>query len=224
METEAGTPTGVKELIARLRDQGVRAGKEEADRLLREAGDQAAQMVARAQAEAAQIRDKAHTEIQAERDAAREAIQLAFRDTELRIKSELKGAFRQHVRRLVTAELGDPEVMRRLILQIAGQAAATVPQGRPVEILLGRDWFSSTGDPAALPEEDRKRLGQLLLGISRDMLREGVELKPSGEKEAGIRIRLVGQDLEIDLSDETLSRLLLRCLNPRYRAIVQGVE
>jgi V/A-type H+/Na+-transporting ATPase subunit E len=224
METETGAPTGVKELIARLRDQGVRAGKEEAERLLKEAREQASQMVARAQTEAAQIRDKAHGEIQAERDAAREAIQLAFRDTELRIKSEFKGAFQQYVRRLVTAELGDREVLRRLILQIAGQAAATVPEGRPVEILVSRDWFTSAGDPAALPEGDRKRLDQLLLGLSRDMLREGVELRPSGQKEAGIRIRLVGQDLEIDLSDETLSRLLLQCLNPRYRAIVQGVE
>jgi hypothetical protein len=34
----------------------------------------------------------------------------------------------------------------------------------------------------------------------------------------------VGEDLEIDLSDEALSELLLGYLIPRFRAIVTGVE
>jgi V/A-type H+-transporting ATPase subunit E len=51
-----------------------------------------------------------------------------------------------------------------------------------------------------------------------------VELKPHGEVHAGIRVRLVGQDLEIDLSDRALSDLLLEHLTPRYRAIVTGEE
>ncbi len=56
------------------------------------------------------------------------------------------------------------------------------------------------------------------------MLREGVDLKPSGETNGGMRVRLVGEDLEIDLSDEALSELLLGYLIPRFRAIVTGVD
>jgi V/A-type H+-transporting ATPase subunit E len=56
------------------------------------------------------------------------------------------------------------------------------------------------------------------------MLREGVELKPSRDLNRGIRIRLIGEDLEIDLSDQALSDLLLENLLPRYRAIVRGEE
>ena len=43
-------------------------------------------------------------------------------------------------------------------------------------------------------------------------------------KEAGIRIRLTGKDLEIDLREHVLSGLLLKCLTPRYRAIAEGME
>jgi V/A-type H+-transporting ATPase subunit E len=64
----------------------------------------------------------------------------------------------------------------------------------------------------------------LVLGISGDMLREGVDLKPSEDISGGIRIRLVGEDLEIDLSDQAISDLLLQNLLPRYRAIVTGAE
>jgi hypothetical protein len=34
----------------------------------------------------------------------------------------------------------------------------------------------------------------------------------------------VGEDLEIDLSDQAISDLLLQNLLPRYRAIVAGAE
>jgi V/A-type H+-transporting ATPase subunit E len=56
------------------------------------------------------------------------------------------------------------------------------------------------------------------------MLREGVDLKPSDSIGGGIRIRLVGEDLEIDLSDKAISELLLQTMLPRYRTIVSGVE
>ena len=56
------------------------------------------------------------------------------------------------------------------------------------------------------------------------MLREGVELKPSDELQGGIRVQLLGEDMEIDLSDEALSDMLLKYLLPRYRAIVSGQD
>ena len=70
METAPGVPTGVQELITRLRDQGVQAGKQEADRLVGEAREQADRMVAQAREETDRLRAKAHDEIQAEQAAA----------------------------------------------------------------------------------------------------------------------------------------------------------
>jgi V/A-type H+-transporting ATPase subunit E len=63
-----------------------------------------------------------------------------------------------------------------------------------------------------------------VLGISGELLREGVDLKPAESVGGGIRIRLVGEDLEIDLSDKAISELLLQTMLPRYRAIVSGAE
>jgi len=56
------------------------------------------------------------------------------------------------------------------------------------------------------------------------MLRDGVELSPSENLKRGIRIRLIGEDLELDLSDQAISELLLENLLPRYQAIVRGEE
>ena len=45
---------------------------------------------------------------------------------------------------------------------------------------------------------------------------------PSSEVEGGARVRVVGEDLEIDLTNEAISKLLLKHLLPRYRAILEG--
>jgi len=224
MVTVPKSQAGVQELIGRLRDEGFRAGEQEADQLLQEAKRKAELIVADAKEEAHRMRSDARAEIEAEQAAAREAIRLAFRDTELKIESELKTAFAEQVRRLVTMELKDKEFLRQLILVVCGRVAPTIQPDQRVEVLLANELFMSDGKETRLTEQGKERLGHFILGISSEMLREGVQLKPSRNSESGMTLKLIGQDLEIDLSAKALSEMLLKYLIPRYRAIVEGVE
>ena len=54
------------------------------------------------------------------------------------------------------------------------------------------------------------------------MLRDVIELVPATQIKGGIKVRLVGKDIEIDLTDEALTDLILKYLLPRYREIVSG--
>jgi V/A-type H+-transporting ATPase subunit E len=58
------------------------------------------------------------------------------------------------------------------------------------------------------------------VALSGDVLRQGIELIPSNEVQGGARVRLVGEDLEIDMSDQALSQMMLKLLLPRYRKIL----
>jgi V/A-type H+-transporting ATPase subunit E len=150
---------------------------------------------------------------------------VAIRDTELKMEAELKADFAAHVRRLVSVEMSDREFLRQVILAIAGMAASDKAcEDQPVEILLPKDLFETDEKMTELTEKGKDRMRRLVLGISGDMLREGVDLKPSDDISGGIRLRLVGEDLEIDLSDQAISDLLLKNLLPRYVAIVSGAE
>ena len=40
----------------------------------------------------------------------------------------------------------------------------------------------------------------------------------------GARVRVKGEDAEVDLSDEAVSALLMKHLLPRFQAILQGSE
>ena len=217
--------SGVQELINRLRDEGVKAGREKSDQVLREAQEEASRIVAQAKAEAEEMLSKARSKIETERAAANDSLRVAIRDTELKMEAELKAGFAAHVKRLVSVELSDREFLRQIVLAIAGMAAGDKAcEGQSVEVLLPQDLFETDERETRLTEKGQDRMRHLVLGISGDMLREGVDLKPSEEISAGIRIRLVGEDLEIDLSDQAISDLLLQNLLPRYRAIVSGTE
>jgi V/A-type H+-transporting ATPase subunit E len=169
--------------------------------------------------------DKARIEIENEKEAALASLRVAIRDTELKMEAELKAKFAAHVKRLVSVEMEDVAFLRQVILAIAGLAVGDKASGeQPVEVLLPKNLFQSDDKSTQLTEKGRERVRRLVLGISGDMLREGVDLKPSDSIGGGIRIRLVGEDLEIDLSDKAISELLLQTMLPRYRTIVSGVE
>ena len=73
-------------------------------------------------------------------------------------------------------------------------------------------------------EKLSERTKQTILGLSSEMLREGVELIPSSEIEGGARVRLVKDKLEIDLSDKAISKLLYQRILSRFQSILEGSE
>jgi V/A-type H+-transporting ATPase subunit E len=206
--------SGVKKLIDRIRDEGVHSARAEADRILTEAKAQAARIVADAKAQAATIKKEAHAAMEREQTATIEALRIAARDTSLELRSATMSAFEEHVRRLVTDVTTERFVLRDMILVLAGKAAEDLIEDKDALILV----------PDGLADEVSAELEEFLrqsaAALSADVLRKGIELIPSNEVRGGARVRLVGEDLEIDLSDEALSEMMLKLLLPRYRKIL----
>jgi len=208
------TSSGVKDLINRIRDEGVQSARDEAERILSEARSQAARIVSDARAEAAAMKKDAAAAVEREQTAAIEALRIAARDTGLELRSAVLSAFEEHVRRLVTDVTTDSSVLRDMILVLAGRAAEDLIKDRDAAILIPE----RLADDA--PPELEEFLQRSAVALSAEVLRKGVELIPSSEVQGGARVRLVDEDLEIDLSDEALSEMMLKLLLPRYRKIL----
>jgi V/A-type H+-transporting ATPase subunit E len=82
-------------------------------------------------------------------------------------------------------------------------------------LLLRQVVVAAAGQQNAVDPEDVDRL---LAGAGAAMLREGVGLGAA----AGVRIVLSGQDVVIEVSDETLAALLAERLAPRFLARLDG--
>ncbi len=213
------TSSGVQELIDRIRDQGVQAAQEEADRLLRHARQQASEIVAQAKAEAEAAQAKARAEIEAYRQASIEALRLAARDTVLDLKARVMARFEEFVKRLVVSATRDKELVRSIVLVLAGHAAEEFIQDKEIEVRISNSLLEGQTGPVFKEE------GKLaILGLSSDMLREGLELVSDSEIEGGARVRLVQDKLEIDLSDRAIARMISQRLLPRFKAILEGAE
>jgi V/A-type H+-transporting ATPase subunit E len=214
MSEPVAKSSGVKELIDRIRDEGVQAARQEADRILTEAKAQAARIVSDAKAEAAAMKKEAEAATQREQMAAIEALRIAARDTGLELRAAVMAAFEEHVRRLVTDVTSDGSVLRDMILVLAGRAAEDLIKDKNAAILV----------PKHLADEATPELEELLrrtaVALSADVLRKGIELIPSSAVQGGARVQLVDDDMEIDLSDEALSEMMLKLLLPRYRKLL----
>ena len=219
MTEQMTTSSGVQELIARIRDQGVKSGQDEAERIIAEARETAEALIREAKAEATALRQKTQAKIAADKAAAEEALKLAARDTNLELQGTVVSAFERQVTRLVSSDTRNPEFLQALVLVLAGKSAEEYITDKDIQVLVSNLGLGQDEDPEI---EERARRGTLMMAS--DMLREGVELIPADDVQGGVRVRVVDEDLEIDLTSDAIARLILRYMLPRFRALLAGAE
>ncbi len=216
--------SGVEALIDRLREQGVQAGRAEAETILAEARRRAAQIVHEAEANAAELVEAARKEAQMLQTGGEEALRIAMRDTVLRLKVELTGRFSAEVRRLIAVAMDQESFLKQLILEVAARAReeAGVDAGEAVQVQLPRALVGLEElrrNPLELREGS---LSHFVLSLAGNVLAEGVSFGVTGDDSRGICLYLKGKDVTIDLTDEKVAALLLQHLQPRFRAILEG--
>ncbi|QDV83722.1 V-type ATP synthase subunit E [Stieleria magnilauensis] len=219
--TKPKESSGVEELIGRLREQGVEEGKAQADALMEQTRLKAERHLDEAKREADGLLQRARENAEKSKRAGEEAVQLAVRDAILSLKSEMVDQFSDRVRRLASRELNDGVFLKQLILEIGGRSAPTRDQS--AKLLLPKDAIGLEqlrSDPEEVKEGN---LSHFVASITKEMLRDGLELGTREDTSAGIRIQLLDENVEIELTDEAIAELLLRHLVPRFRAIMEGI-
>ena len=224
-QEDNGTSKGVDALITKLRDEGVAAGREEAERIVSAARGEAAKILDRAQREAKAHIAAAHKEADSYRSAGEEAVKTAMRDTILEMKSRLLQRFSADVERLASERLRDETVLKEMILELVGRVRedAKLDKQEQVEMILPEK-VAGLDELRRNPAELQKgRATRYVLDLTDEMLREGLTFRGSDDIEAGIRIRLVDSKIDIDVTDKAIASLLLEHLQPRFRAVLEGI-
>jgi len=187
------TNSGVQNLVDRIRDQGILAANEKANKILRDAEAKSAKMLSDAKLEVEKLRETARLEIEADHAAALEALKLSARDAMLQLKAKVSSEFEVFVQRLVTSATRDEQFIKTIVLVLAGHVEEELIGDKDIQILISE--VILTGKPN---EELGERGKQTILSLSSEMLREGVELIPSSDIQGGANVRLVKDKLEID--------------------------
>jgi V/A-type H+/Na+-transporting ATPase subunit E len=224
-DNKSSTASGVEVLIKRLRQEGVDKGRQEAERIVTDAQHHAQWLVDQAHEQAERVLQEARAEAGRLHRSGEEALQIAARDTILHMKTVLSQRFAVEVKRLVGEPLRDEDFLRRLILEIAGRTRDEVGlnTAKRMEVLLPKD-VVGLEELRRHPEELKEgTLSHFVLTVAQKLLREGVSFGRGEDNHTGIRLQLTDHDLEVELTDEAVATLLLEHLQPRFRALLEGI-
>lgn len=218
------TSSGVDALIARLRDQGVEAGREMASRLVKEAERKAEKTVVEAKEKAKRIVKEARDQAERLKTGGEDALRVATRDTILQFREELREYLDTNVRRLVCEQMADREILAKLILEVVSRATAEagIDKAERITVLIPDDVLSIE-ELKQNPQELQGALSQLAKGIAGSTWREGVTFRAQEKSAKGVTVRVNEGELEVDLTAEAVADILLSHLQPRFRALMQGI-
>ena len=219
--TESSVSVGVQELLEKLRKQGVNSGRTEGEKLLSEARAKAETIVADAQKEAEGIVATARKEADFTENSGRESLEMAARDTVLNLKSYLLENFSQKLRETVALELKNEGLLQKMIVEVAGRSG--VSSEGSVDIILPEN-VVGVEDLQEHPE--KLKTGTLMSFVvqqAREVLKDGVTFSVSGDIQSGITFCLKDKDIQVNMDENAVSDMLLRHLQPRFRALLEGI-
>jgi V/A-type H+-transporting ATPase subunit E len=222
-EQKGHASSGVEELIEKLRQQGVDKGQQEASKLVEEAEHRSDWLLSQAHQEAEQIVSKARAAANNLRQSGEDALRIAARDMHLEVRETLSHSFSDQVERLVAQQMDNEAFMRKLILSLVDKASQDhgIADADKMEVLLPDD-FIGLDELRRNPKEYREGvLSQFVQSLAAEQMREGISFDLHDGQ--GIRVRLSGEEVEVDLSADAIAKLLLKHLQPRFRAIIEGV-
>ena len=222
---ERQVSSGVESLIQRLKKEGVEQGREEAEKIRNEAIEQAQKIIRGAKSEAEVIVQNARDEAKKLETSGKESLHIAARDTILDMKSMLMQRFTSDMQRLVSAEMKQKDLIQRIILEIVRRTRQDVGirDDEDMEVILPRD-VVGLEDLRRKPDKfEEDTLTQFVRSLTGDILREGIHFKVSDDSAGGIRVRLTERNIEIDINEESVSAILLEHLQPRFRALLEGI-
>lgn len=206
--TSSGDTVGVQQLIDRLKTEGVQEGKQQADALLASARKEAAAILDAARADADKIVRDAGLEAERTEVNGKRALTLAARDTSLQLKEQLEREFRGWIGGLVEKQLDAPEFLPMVIREMAGQCSDAVVANKDATQLLSGD-----GETSA-------ELERFVKGQAASMFQHGISMQLDPSVQHGFKMRLVGKNVEIDMTEDAVSAALMRFLAPKFRKLI----
>ncbi len=193
----------VKELIEKIKNEGVVAAEDEAKRVIEGAEKKAAQIIKSAKAEADAHKSKAENEIKKQEAASRDALKQAARDILIGLEKDVIARFEAVIDESVNGAL-TPELMKKLIIDLAASWAEKGEDG--IKIVLS--------------SQDAKELEAGLKSELSRRFKEGVEIVPSPKFSKGFRIG--GKDgVLYNFTQEGIAEVLAETLSPALAATLK---
>ena len=193
----------IKELIDKIKNDGVKTGEESAAKIIADAESQAAEIVRKARSDADTLVATAKADAAKAERSGQEALRQAGRDLVLTVRGEIEGIFG----RVIEAETA--KALSGSVMTDAVSAA--------VKALAG----DAAGDfDVLIPDSATAELEAGLKSALGAHLAAGLEIRPFKGLEAGFRVSRKDGSAFYDFSNREISTMLGRYLNPKLAELL----
>jgi V/A-type H+-transporting ATPase subunit E len=200
----------IESFVQKLQEEGVDAGREQAQKLLDEAGAKAEGIVAEAQRRAEEIIADAKAQAETDLKQGRDELALACRDVLLRLRATVVSTLEAVLKSSSQDKLRDEEFFVRLLHDVAVQYAEKDSIGEsPVVISVDEEMLEAATRWAM----------QEMTSNGGDDWRSRIDLK-GRLKTAGFEYSATNGTIEV--TPESVSAVLSEMISPRLREIVQA--
>jgi V/A-type H+-transporting ATPase subunit E len=193
----------LKELIDKIKNDGVKNAEENAARIIAEAKEQAAEIVGKAQKDADKLRETARADVEKTERSGREALRQAGRDLILTVRQEVENLF-AGVLEKETAGVLDAGLLSELV----GSAVKALSEGG------GSDF------DVLVPEKQLSAVQSGLVSSLGAEIASGIEIKPFKGLDAGFRVSMKDGSAFYDFSESDIAALLGKYLNPGLASLL----
>ena len=199
----------VKKICEVLRKETIDPAKKEGDQIIAKAKHSAEGIVADAKKEAARLLDEARSKVEEERNVFKASINLACKKSIDMLKQSVEEKiFNPQLAEFCKAATNDSKVAADLISAI----------------IKSIDKEGVDGDLKAVVSKDVD-----LDAVNKAILKGAIEKLKSksvevGSIEGGVQVKIVDQNLTIDMSDESLKNLLASFVRDDFRSVIFSYE
>ncbi|MDJ0651657.1 MAG: V-type ATP synthase subunit E [Simkaniaceae bacterium] len=195
----------VKKICEILRKETLDPAIKEGDQMRAKARADAEKIIEDAKSEASRIQEEAKKRIEEERNVFQASMNLAAKKSIDTLKQEIeKNLFNPELKKVITDKVKEPKVVAGLI-----QAIITGIEKEGMEGDLKAIVSASVGVDVVNKE--------LLKGMIEKLKSKSVEV---GEIGGGAQIKIIDQNLTIDMSDEALKELFARFVRDDFRSMI----
>ncbi len=193
----------LKELIEKIKSEGVKSAEEQAAEIIGKAEQKAAEIIRNAESQAKTARDNASSDAARFEATGKEALKQASRDLIISTSKKLEDVFNNLLKSDVDAVLkGD--FLEKVIMTVI------------------KNWKDDLEDISVLLPPDQ--ISELESGLKAKISKEissGIDIKPLSGINSGFRITSKDGSAYFDFSGAGISDLLSELLNPKIAALLQ---
>jgi V/A-type H+/Na+-transporting ATPase subunit E len=196
----------LQSLLDRIQREGVERAEAEAAEIVGQARDEARQVVSEAEAQADALRRQAEADAQASLERGEAALEQAGRDFLLGLQKSVEAVLRETLSDTVGAAL-TPDVVADMLVRLAEAYAAHDMNESRVDVLL------SPGD--------RDSVAAIVMEKYRELVRQGLNLRPDERIDKGFKVSFVDYQLYHDFTLPALAEALASVLKAPLSDIVR---